>query len=65
MTELSFNPYFNGYSTLTIKRIADNKNYRSFNPYFNGYSTLTGNTSLPLVLNIIFVSILILMDTLL
>ena len=38
----SFNPYFNGYSTLTL----ENKNveleeFESFNPYFNGYSTLT------------------------
>ena len=39
---ISFNPYFNGYSTLT-------KNMwclflmllLGFNPYFNGYSTLT------------------------
>ena len=37
-----FNPYFNGYSTLTnddFEYIIDVD--QGFNPYFNGYSTLT------------------------
>ena len=42
MVENSFNPYFNGYSTLTN---AIRNDYElvthGFNPYFNGYSTLT------------------------
>ena len=38
----SFNPYFNGYSTLTINiQISGPVYYICFNPYFNGYSTLT------------------------
>ena len=38
----SFNPYFNGYSTLTDEESFDLKAVEaSFNPYFNGYSTLT------------------------
>ena len=38
-----FNPYFNGYSTLTNKDNAWKSKMHSdgFNPYFNGYSTLT------------------------
>ena len=37
-----FNPYFNGYSTLTISEKLPKKFYIvGFNPYFNGYSTLT------------------------
>ena len=39
---VSFNPCFNGYSTLTItkRRIALSEP-KCFNPCFNGYSTLT------------------------
>ena len=37
-----FNPYFNGYSTLTKERIElSSPLLICFNPYFNGYSTLT------------------------
>ena len=39
---ISFNPYFNGYSTLTEnKKSILRKAIAGFNPYFNGYSTLT------------------------
>ena len=39
---MGFNPYFNGYSTLTLLLKARNKELQQgFNPYFNGYSTLT------------------------
>ena len=43
MTELSFNPYFNGYSTLTELAREQNVTISTtgFNPCFNGYSTLT------------------------
>ena len=39
----SFNPYFNGYSTLTwiIKQPINKVSEERFNPCFNGYSTLT------------------------
>ena len=38
----SFNPYFNGYSTLTILMVWKKSIVAvCFNPYFNGYSTLT------------------------
>ena len=45
LTCTCFNPYFNGYSTLTFL-IKLNKDYtvNCFNPYFNGYSTLTVNS---------------------
>ena len=38
---LSFNPYFNGYSTLTLAKPWRKQDVPRFNPYFNGYSTLT------------------------
>ena len=39
---LSFNPYFNGYSTLTLLvKVLKSALDLGFNPYFNGYSTLT------------------------
>ena len=60
-----FNPYFNGYSTLTGESI--NLKYfigLCFNPYFNGYSTLTRFKQVGWFY-IKPVSILILMDTLL
>ena len=39
---IGFNPYFNGYSTLTHfgRRLFKGVG-KGFNPYFNGYSTLT------------------------
>ena len=42
MVLMCFNPYFNGYSTLTALYFDEYEKFvRSFNPYFNGYSTLT------------------------
>ena len=41
LKEGSFNPYFNGYSTLTKLVTFVVILYSGFNPYFNGYSTLT------------------------
>ena len=60
-----FNPYFNGYSTLTSKKKMMTKVIMTgFNPYFNGYSTLT-YTRPQEEEDLWMVSILILMDTLL
>ena len=39
--KIRFNPYFNGYSTLTTLSNIYVFEIKSFNPYFNGYSTLT------------------------
>ena len=42
LKKLSFNPCFNGYSTLTERYSVKFKaNAKGFNPCFNGYSTLT------------------------
>ena len=38
---VGFNPYFNGYSTLTAAISGSPPPFCCFNPYFNGYSTLT------------------------
>ena len=58
-----FNPYFNGYSTLTQREQKFCK--YSFNPCFNGYSTLTVSERSQMIKNKKVVSILVLMDTLL
>ena len=61
---IGFNPYFNGYSTLTDQQEDMKQNTKKgFNPCFNGYSTLTHMALLEL--EILRVSILVLMDTLL
>ena len=40
--DVSFNPCFNGYSTLTNQGFNNQQQAQmSFNPCFNGYSTLT------------------------
>ena len=47
MEKTGFNPYFNGYSTLTLLTLLIyTQRIQRFNPYFNGYSTLTGTTPL-------------------
>ena len=63
--EESFNPYFNGYSTLTSKLALILALPSCFNPYFNGYSTLTQWRKRKNKRKKGVVSILILMDTLL
>ena len=61
-----FNPYFNGYSTLTAESLSRyNLSQLGFNPYFNGYSTLTPEEMMEVIKMQKEVSILILMDTLL
>ena len=63
---LCFNPCFNGYSTLTSDEIADGVVVTTcFNPCFNGYSTLTFTGELTNEIFSYWVSILVLMDTLL
>ena len=64
-SSFSFNPCFNGFTTLTKMGFElDDSYYISFNPCFNGFTTLTGSSpDKPSTIS--GVSILVLMDSLL
>ena len=64
-SSFSFNPCFNGFTTLTKMGFElDDSYYISFNPCFNGFTTLTHAYS-TIDNSIKNVSILVLMDSLL